>query len=127
VFSILCAKCGEEIPAGEQCNFHGQTLCEDCYIGAIQRPKACDVWSVHSAKASRTSAGQTGTDGLTETQKIIYNTVKDAGKITKAELINRLNMPEWELENQFAVLRHCELIKARKEGDKIFMMLFETE
>ncbi|MHB1126140.1 MAG: hypothetical protein ACYC2T_04165 [Bacillota bacterium] len=112
---------------GEQCNFHSQTLCEDCYVGAIQRPKACDVWSVHSAKTSRAMAGQTGTDGLTDTQKKLYNTIKEAGKITRPELIKRLAIPDWELEKQFAVLRHCELIKARKEGDQVFIMLFETQ
>lgn len=122
-----CARCGCVIPEGESFDYYGQTLCEDCYIGAIEPPRPCDVAAVHSAKQIRTLTGQRGTEGLTELQKEIYNYIKERGKVTKAELAQKFNLPEWELEKQFAVLRHCELIKARKEGDKIYLVPFNAE
>jgi len=32
--------------------------------------------------------------------------------------------PEWELDENIAVLRHCELVNEKKEGDMIYMVLF---
>ena len=34
-----CEKCEELIAEGESYNHKGKTLCEDCYIGAMQPPK----------------------------------------------------------------------------------------
>lgn len=122
-----CARCGCVIPEGESYDYYGQALCEDCYIGAIEPPRPCDVAAVHSAKKIRALTGERGTEGLTELQKEIYNYIEERGKVTKAELAQKFNLPEWELEKQFAVLRHCELIKARKEGDKIYLVPFDAK
>ncbi|KNZ69497.1 hypothetical protein Tfer_1940 [Thermincola ferriacetica] len=124
---MKCSRCGDMIPEGESYDFYGQTLCEDCYIGAIEPPRSCDVAAVHSAKKSRAIAGQTGTEGLTELQKDIYNYVRRQGKVTKPELAKKFKLAEWELDKQFAVLRHCELLKGRKEGDKIYLVPFDAE
>lgn len=121
-----CARCLEPIPEGESYDHYGQTLCEDCYIGAIEPPRTCDVAAVHSAKTHRAMTGQTGTDGLTELQKDIFNYVKNQGKATKAELAKKFKLPEWELDKQFAVLRHCELLKGRKEGNTIYLVPFDA-
>lgn len=123
---MKCARCQDPVPDGESYDFYGQTLCEDCYIGAIEPPRTCDVAAVHSAKKHRAMAGQTGTEGLTELQKDIYNYIKKQGKVTKPELAAKFKLPEWELDKQFAVLRHCELIKGRKEENKIYLVPFEA-
>lgn len=123
---MQCDRCQDEILAGEESNFRGQTLCEDCYIGAVQPPKTCDVAAVYSAKKHRKAAGQEGSEGLTELQTAIYNCIKEKGQITKEDLGKTLDIPMWELERQFAVLRHCELVKARKEAGKIYLTLFDA-
>lgn len=120
-----CERCQELIPEGEIYNHRGKTLCEDCYIGAMQPPKTCDVTAVHSAKAHREALGLKGTDGLTGLQKDIYTYIKDQGKVTKEELAKHFKLPAWELENQFATLRHCELVKGQKEGNNIYLVCFE--
>jgi hypothetical protein len=121
-----CAKCNDPIPNGEECNYLGKALCEDCYILALSPPKTCDVAAVHSAKKHRESMGQRGTDGLTDLQKNIVDFVNDKGKATKAEIAAHFELKGPELDKQFAVLRHCEVLKARKEPDNIYIVAFDA-
>lgn len=121
-----CERCGDQLLEEESYNHRGKILCEDCYIGAIQPPKSCDVTAVHSAKKHRELTGENGTDGLTEQQRDIYNTIKREGKLTRQELMNRFKLQEWELEKQIAILRHCELVKAQKGEDQIYIVLFDA-
>jgi len=120
---MICAKCREEIPAGDEMQLHGQTVCEDCFIIAVQPPKTGDVAAVQSAVTHRKQAGQTGTEGLTELQKKIYEFVKEKGKVTRPEIAERFDLKDWELERNFAVLRHCELLKGTKEGKTIYITI----
>lgn len=121
-----CERCGVQIVEGESYNFREKVLCEDCYIGALQPPQSCDVAAVHSAKKHREISGQSGTEGLTDLQKDIYNIIKRQGKLTRQELMKQFKLQEWELEKQIAILRHCELVKGRKEGEHVFIVLFEA-
>ena len=123
---MKCERCQEVIPKGESYNHRGLTLCEDCYIGALQPPRSCDVAAVHSAKTHRQLSGQTGTDGLTDLQKGLYNYVKSNRKATRQELMEKFDLKEWDLEKQIAILRHCELVKGRKEGDLVYIVLFDA-
>lgn len=123
---MLCERCGETILEGESYNHRGKTLCEDCYIGALQPPKSCDVAAVHSATKHREIVGQSGTDGLTDLQREIYNALKRQEKLTRKELMQQFRLQEWELEKQIAILRHCELVKARKIEDQIYIVLFDA-
>jgi len=36
----------------------------------------------------------------------------------------RFNLSETELNNQFAILRHCQLLKGKKEGDAVYIVLW---
>ena len=119
-----CDRCGELIDEGESYNHRGKVFCEDCYIGALQPPKTCDVAAVHSAKTHRETLGHTGTQGLTDLQKKIYNYIQEHGKVTKQELTDYFKLPAWELDNQFAILRHCELVKGQKVGNNIYLVCF---
>ncbi|BBB89641.1 MAG TPA: hypothetical protein PKA28_14160 [Methylomusa anaerophila] len=121
-----CERCGEPITENESFKHHGKLLCEDCYIGALQPPKTCDVAAVHAAKKHREMFGQTGTEGLTALQQEIYNYIKEQGKATRPELMAHFKLPEWELEKQFSILRHCELVKGRKEEDQIYLVPFDS-
>ncbi|HHY26576.1 MAG TPA: hypothetical protein GX523_07475 [Desulfitobacterium dehalogenans] len=122
-----CERCLDPITDGESYSHRGKILCEDCYIGALQPPKSCDVTAVHSAKTHRQLSGESGTDGLTELQCNIYDRIKEIGKLTRPELMAFFNLKEWELDKEMAILRHCELIKARKIGEQIYAVPFELE
>jgi len=119
-----CARCGREIQETESYQHLGQTLCEDCYIDMRNPPKACDPWAVYSATRSRQNQGITGSEGLTEMQKTIYDFIREKRKVTREELIQRFNLKEIELQTHLAILRHCELVKGDKEGDRVYLVPF---
>jgi hypothetical protein len=122
-----CANCKQIIQEDESCNYLGKILCENCYIQVIQPPKTCDVAAVHAAKTHRALSGQTGTDGLTEPQKKIYEYVIKNGKATKQELRDEFNLTEYEMDTLMAIFRHCELLKGRKVDKEVYVVPFELE
>lgn len=122
---MICQRCKDEIPDGEQYEHMGQVLCEDCYIEAIEPPRTCDVAAVYSAKVSRRMAGQEGTDGLSDLQKDIYNFVKENGNVTHEQIMKRFMLPKWQLEKNFATLRHCELLRGFREGGQVYVTVWE--
>ena len=88
-------------------------------------PKVCDPWAVYSATRSRQVLGLKGAEGLTDLQRQICEFITSEGKLTREELMDNFNLTEAQLRSQFEVLRHCELIKGHREGDKIYFVPFE--
>jgi len=122
--NLKCQSCGREITEEEVSVSGGQNLCEDCYIDASHKIRVCDPWAERSKMIFRESHGLTGTDGLTDLQKEIYEYIESKGKATREELAEKFKLPSSELENQFAILRHCQLIKGKKEGEKVYLVLW---
>lgn len=122
---VKCARCESMTPEEDIYDHRGQNLCEDCYMGAMQAPKTCDVAATHLAKKHRQAAGQTGTEGLLEIQRNIYEFIKNRGRATREQIMQELSIPEWELDKQIAVLRHCELVKGAKIDGSVFLVLFD--
>jgi len=123
--TVKCDRCGQDISENERYEYLGETLCEDCYIDVRYPAKACDPWAVYLATRSRLSQGLEGSAGLTDLQRMIYDFVKSNGKVTREELTRSFNLAESELQTQLATLRHCELVKGYKEGDKIYLVPFD--
>ena len=121
---MQCSRCGSDLSEVESMDFQGKILCEDCYMYESNPPKACDPLAVASALSVRKQLEQTGTKGLTERQKKIYQLIEQSGKVTKQELTLALNVTPELVEAEFAVLRHCELIRAQKEGDRVYFTLW---
>jgi len=44
----------------------------------------------------------------------------EKGKITQKEFLNLADIKPEEIERQFAFLRYCELVRAFKEGEKVY-------
>jgi hypothetical protein len=118
---MQCERCGLIIQEEEKYDFYGEILCEDCYFFVTNPPKACDPMAVATTLSVRKQLGQSGTSGLTELQKQIYSVIEQRGKVTREELLEIIKVKPEELERQFAILRHCELIRAFKEGDKVYL------
>jgi late competence protein required for DNA uptake (superfamily II DNA/RNA helicase) len=121
---MKCQRCHRDISDDESFTHLGETLCDDCYMDVMSPPKPCDPWAVYSATRTRESTGFKGGEGLTPLQKEIYEFIKNKGKVTAEEVMINFKLTQRELETQFATLRHCELARGQKEGDKVYFVPF---
>ena len=121
---MKCSRCNQELAEGEERELRGEILCDDCYIDAAYPPKACDPWAVYIATRTREASGQGGEEGLTDQQKAIYEFIKTRGRVSPQELWQHFRLSPNELETECTILRHCELIKGQKEGDKVYLTTF---
>jgi hypothetical protein len=122
-----CQRCKLSFKEGETYDFNGKVLCEDCYMYETTPPKACDPKAVSSALSMRKQLGQSGSSGLSELQEKIYRVIDEHGKITKDELPKIVNIKPEELEQEFAFFRHCELVRAFREGGKVYFTKWQQE
>ena len=122
--SVECQGCGSLVPRDECIEEGGLVLCEDCYFDQHQRIKACDPWGARSKKLLREQAGLEGTEGLTEEQKNIYEFVSFRGGATPGEIAEKFGLSVREVENQFAILRHCELLKGEMRNRGLYVVPF---
>ncbi len=121
---MKCEKCGLELSEAEVNTYQGKSLCEDCMFDLMNPPKTCDPTAVRSTLTIRQELGQTGTEGLNEMQKKIYDLVVSKGRISRDELLQTLGMSMENLERDFAVLRHCELLRGFKEDGVLYFTKF---
>jgi hypothetical protein len=83
-------------------------------------PRTCDPTAVSSTLNVRKELGQKGTEGLSELQKKIYGLVIERGQISREDLIAALQLSPASFEREFAVLRHCELLRGFKQDGTVF-------
>ena len=121
---MKCQSCGSEISIENSYTINGLTICDDCYLEESHRVIACNPLAIYSAKRFQESDGIEAKEKLTELQKTIYEFIKSKGKATRQELVDKFNLSLSEIENQIAVLRHLELTKAKKEGNKLYVVPF---
>ena len=122
---IRCAKCDQKIEQQQGYEHQRKTFCEDCYMDLLSPPKACDPWAVHSAQTFL--KGKDKLSMLTPSQVKIVNYVKEKGEATAEEMMKNLNLTEEELRREFAALRHMEILRGTKKGDKILYVLFSQK
>ncbi len=121
---VKCHVCRGELEREDVIEEESKILCEDCYIESHHKIQACDPWAVRSKKIFRAEAGFEGTEGLTELQKAIYEFIVSSGGVKKEEIAQKFSISLLETENQFALLRHCELVKGQKRVDGIYLVPF---
>ncbi len=114
-----CEKCGASIDAGETYEFAGESMCEDCYLEQRAKPIACDPWAVYSAKNTKGVTPQ-----LTDIQGRILDLIKTKGPLEAPEICKRLDISEIQFQNNFATLRHMELARGFKDGDRVCYTVF---
>jgi hypothetical protein len=120
-FIVKCEKCGDIVEQQDCQEFHGQMICEDCYIDALSPAKACDPWAVYSAKSFSKESGN-GTN-ITETQLKILQILKETGGAEPKIISERLQISPSDLEREVATLRHMEKLRAElRQGKKIICL-----
>ena len=122
---MKCERCGAPIDAGEEREYSGQVLCEDCYMDALSPMKSCDPWAVYSAKSFERHSAK-GAD-LAPMQREILRVLEEEGPLEPLELQRKLggNVSFDELQRQFSVLRHLERVRGEKRGDKVVWRLWD--
>ena len=119
---MKCEKCATAVSSEESFQHAGQTLCEDCYMDVMTAPKACDPWAVYSATKVPAS-----TDNLSLVQQQILDLIKAKGPLTVEEVCSHISITEDDFHRNFATLRHMELARGFKKGDRVFFTLFHDE
>jgi hypothetical protein len=119
---MKCDRCSADINAGEEKEYHGQQLCEDCYMDVLSPAKACDPWAVHSAQSFAKSKG--GALELNEIQQQILLILKETGGAEPSAIADRLQIKPADLEREVAALRHMEKLRGELRGDKKFLILW---
>jgi hypothetical protein len=122
-----CQRCNREITEEQSYTHSGEMLCEDCYLDIRFPAKACDPWAVYSATRTREQSGLKGVAGLTDLQRDMYAFVQTSGKVTFEDMMKKFGLSPKEMQTQMAVLRHCELVKGHKDGDKVYLVPFSEE
>ncbi|MGD6932858.1 MAG: hypothetical protein ACQCN5_01475 [Candidatus Bathyarchaeia archaeon] len=122
---MKCTNCGNNLEENQVYTFQGKTVCEDCCFDLMNPPRVCDPTAVSQTLMIRKNLGHSGTEGLSDLQKKIFDTVVAAGTIPHGELLAKLGLNENEFQKEFAVLRHCELLRAFKEGNAVYLAKFE--
>jgi len=96
----------------------GQTVCEECYIDLMAKPKACDPWAVYSAK----NLVQNNFE-LTEKQHEILDYLENNGPTPPEQLSRDLQLSPEDFERLMAPLRHMEKVRAElQEGRKVICL-----
>ncbi len=115
---MKCERCGAEIKQGEEREYYGEVLCEDCYMDALSPTRVCDPWAVYTAKSL---SGKNVL--LNEVQQKILRILGETGGIEVEALAEKLNMKEKDLQRELAALRHMEKVRAEmRNGRKVICL-----
>ncbi len=121
---MRCNRCGIEVSEDTRYSHSNEILCDDCYVSARKTIEVCDPMAVRLAARIRKRMGLKGPEGLTELQKAIYDFIQREGKVTLKQVMEKFNISLHDLETEFTVLRHCELVKGFKEDNKHYLVPF---
>ena len=116
---MKCDRCDGQIERGDETEYLGQKLCEDCYMDVLSPVKTCDPWAVYAAK-SMTGEGS----ALTNLQENILAVLRETKGIEPEPLAKRLGLKLSDLQREMATLRHMEKIRASMEGEKMVFRLW---
>jgi len=118
---MKCEKCEDIIESGEERDYHGQTLCEDCYMDALSPARTCDPWAVYTAKSLVRE--DDGSDQLTTLQAKVLEILEETGGVEPQVLADRLQIKPADLEREIAALRHMEKIRGElRDGKKVIIL-----
>ena len=118
---MICERCKDAVEPGEEREYAGRVLCEDCYMDALSPAKTCDPWAVHSAKSFARAGGGAAAFSPLQTQILEY--LQETGGVEPREISERLQVKPADLEREIAALRHMEKIRGElREGRKIIRL-----
>jgi hypothetical protein len=120
---MQCEKCNAVIADGEEKEHYGQKLCEDCYMDLLSPVKACDPWSVYSAKTFLKKQGHE--PQFNQLQQKILELLREQGPVEPCNLSERLQVKEADIERELASLRHMEKVRGELRFGKRLIRLWD--
>ena len=116
-----CERCKDVVESGEEREYAGRVLCEDCYMDALSPAKTCDPWAVHSAKSFARAGGAAPALNPLQTQILEY--LLETGGVEPRQISERFQIKPADLEREIATLRHMEKIRGElREGRKVIRL-----
>ena len=92
-----CDRCGRQIQGNESHSHAGQTLCDDCYMDVMSsQEKTCDPWATYLSAREMQASGKKGVEALTESERTIYDYVREKGRATRDEIRTELGLSAGE-------------------------------
>ena len=116
---MKCSRCGREITEDQAYAHQGQVYCDDCLMEIGLHAGKCEPWATYLASKEKQT---TGSEGLTDLQKKVYEFIKDKGKTTRDEVKKNFKLSEAEMDAQLTPLMHSELVKERDEKDGLYLI-----
>ncbi len=110
---MTCSRCKAPLGSETAVSHGGETLCEDCLMDLMSPAKACDPWAVKLAKGAMATLAE-GEGSLRGLEKELLDLVRARGAVPKPAAPGLLNARPTEVERAFSVLRHMELLRARR-------------
>jgi len=117
---MKCNRCGRELSEDQAYAYQSKAYCDDCLMEIGLHAGKCEPWATYLASRERT--GVTGTEGLSELQKRVYEFIKEKGKVTREEVKQKFNLSEAEMDTQLTPLMHTELVKERDEKEGFYLV-----
>ena len=121
---MKCDRCGAQILDGDETEYYGQTLCEECYMHALSPNRACDPWAVRSAQML--SQTQEFPSVFRPIQSRILRVLRDTGGLEPHVLAEKVGIQLPELERELATLRHMERIRGKRQDGKTLIVLWDS-
>jgi hypothetical protein len=120
---MQCERCDTVIADGEEMELHWQMLCEDCYLDLLSPVKPCDPWAVHSAKTFLKE--QCHEPQFNQRQQKILELLREQGPIEPADLSERLQEKDADIERELASLRHMEKVRGELRDGKRYIRIWD--
>ena len=119
---MICDRCGDKIPPGEEMDHYGEVLCELCYMQALSPARGCDPWAVRSAQTL--SKMDDEYSELNQIQSAILEVLDETGGVEASVIAQRLGIKMSELERELATLRHMEKTRGEMRAGKKIVRLW---
>nr|CBH38917.1 conserved hypothetical protein [uncultured archaeon] len=114
---LKCERCGAEVEEEDSYELRNERVCEDCYFDTKMPQHACDPIAQSGVDKFSETFGEVKPEELLEEQRKVYEFIKEKGKVTSMEVLQKFGMRQGELTQIFIVLRRFKLAKgARIEG-----------
>jgi len=108
---LKCERCGVEVDEEDSYELRNERVCEDCYFDSAMPQHPCDPVAQSGGDKFSETFGEVKPEELLEEQRKVYEFIKEKGKVTPIEIMQKFGMRQGELTQIFIVLRRFKLAK----------------